>query len=131
MAHRGTILVTGAAQGMGLTTCRLAAAEGYRVAMVDRQGERVRAAAATIAGATAYVVNLLDAAALPSLVGRVEDEMRPAGRAGQQRRDREDTGPVRRDAGGLGDDLWRQRARRVPADAGRGRRMVARGRGRS
>lgn len=77
MADNGTLLVTGAAQGMGLSTSRLATAAGYRVAMVDRQREKVRAVAATIEGAMAYVADLADAAALAPLVSRVEDECGP------------------------------------------------------
>jgi NAD(P)-dependent dehydrogenase (short-subunit alcohol dehydrogenase family) len=77
MAEKGTVLVTGAAQGMGLTTSREAAASGYRVAMVDRQAEKVRAAAEAIDGATAYAVDLLDAGAIVPLVSRVEDECGP------------------------------------------------------
>src|ERR1051326_5105 len=77
MAEKGTVLVTGAAQGMGLTTSREAAAAGYRVAMVDRQAEKLRAGAEAIDGATAYAVDLLDAGSIASLVGRVEDECGP------------------------------------------------------
>ncbi len=77
MAEKGAVLITGAAQGMGLATSRLAAAEGYRVALVDRQAEKVREAAAAIPGAAAYVVDLLDAESLAPLVARVEDECGP------------------------------------------------------
>jgi NAD(P)-dependent dehydrogenase (short-subunit alcohol dehydrogenase family) len=77
MAEQGTVLVTGAAQGMGLATSRMAAVAGYRVAMVDRQAERLRMAAATIQDAHPYVADLLDAGALPLLVARIEDECGP------------------------------------------------------
>jgi NAD(P)-dependent dehydrogenase (short-subunit alcohol dehydrogenase family) len=77
MAEQGTVLVTGAAQGMGLATSRLAAAMGYRIAMVDRQAERLRAAAAAIDGARPYVADLLDAGGLEGLVEQVEDECGP------------------------------------------------------
>jgi len=77
MGEKGVALVTGAAQGMGLTTSRRAAAAGYRVAMVDRLADKLQAAAQSIEGATAYVVDLLDASALEPLVGRVEEECGP------------------------------------------------------
>ena len=77
MASKGTVLVTGAAQGLGLAISRELAAQGYRVAMVDRQEEPLRAAAAEIAEAAAYAMDLLDTAAIAPLVARVEEECGP------------------------------------------------------
>jgi NAD(P)-dependent dehydrogenase (short-subunit alcohol dehydrogenase family) len=77
MGDKGTLLVTGAAQGMGLSTSRLAAAAGFRVAMVDRQEERLRAAATGVEGAAPYVADLQDAAGLERLVKRIEADLGP------------------------------------------------------
>ena len=77
MADKGMALVTGAAQELGLATARRLAADGYRVVMVDRQGNRLQAAAAEIAGAKPYVLDLLAAGEIGPLVARVEDECGP------------------------------------------------------
>lgn len=47
------ILVTGAASGIGLAACRLFVAEGARVAMLDRDGDRLAEGAAAL-GAAAF-----------------------------------------------------------------------------
>jgi NAD(P)-dependent dehydrogenase (short-subunit alcohol dehydrogenase family) len=77
VGDKGTLLVTGAAQGMGLSTSRLAAAAGFRVAMVDRQEERLQVAAAGIDGASPYVIDLQNAGGLDRLVQKVEADLGP------------------------------------------------------
>ncbi len=74
MAHRGAVLVTGAAGGMGLAISKRLADERFQVVMVDRQDEQLRAAARGVAGATAYVMDVLSVAELDPLVQRVEEE---------------------------------------------------------
>lgn len=51
-----TAVVTGAAGGVGLGVAQALAASGHRVAMLDRQGELLRASAAQIAGTGAEIV---------------------------------------------------------------------------
>jgi len=55
-------LVTGGGSGIGRAVCELFAAEGARVAVVDRDGESARAVAAAVEG-VAYEVDVRDAAA--------------------------------------------------------------------
>ena len=64
-------VVTGGASGIGLAAARAFAARGMRIAMVDRPGEALDAAAAAIDGATAYGVDVADAAAMRGLAARV------------------------------------------------------------
>ncbi len=77
MAGLGTVLVTGAAQGMGLAIARQVTAAGYHAAMVDRQAAALEAAAGELPGATPFVLDLLDVDALASLAERVEQECGP------------------------------------------------------
>lgn len=72
MAAIGTVLVTGAAQGMGLAIARQLASAGYHVALVDRQAARLHEAAKELENATAFVEDLLDVSALAPLVEQVE-----------------------------------------------------------
>jgi NAD(P)-dependent dehydrogenase (short-subunit alcohol dehydrogenase family) len=52
------ILVTGAASGIGEATCERLAAEGARIALVDRDAERLEAVAARLAGRGARALAL-------------------------------------------------------------------------
>ena len=51
-------IVTGAARGIGFATARLFVDQGYQVAMVDRDGDALDAAAASLAGSTAFVCDV-------------------------------------------------------------------------
>lgn len=51
-------LVTGAARGIGLATTKLFLAEGWRVAMVDRDGEELMRAAEGLEGAQPFVFDV-------------------------------------------------------------------------
>jgi NAD(P)-dependent dehydrogenase (short-subunit alcohol dehydrogenase family) len=77
MAANGTVLVTGAAQGMGLAITRQLAAAGYHVAAIDRQEAQLREATKHLEGVTPFVLDLLDAAALAPLVEQVESACGP------------------------------------------------------
>lgn len=55
-----TALVTGAARGIGLATARRYLASGWRVAMVDRDGDELGASAAGLNGAKAIVADVSD-----------------------------------------------------------------------
>lgn len=55
-----TAIVTGAARGIGLATSKRLLGEGRRVAMVDRDGDALRAAAAGLNGAEVIVADVSD-----------------------------------------------------------------------
>ncbi len=59
MTHR-VVLITGAARGIGLATAEIMAAQGWRVAMVDRDGEALRAAASRMAGTSPLEVDIAE-----------------------------------------------------------------------
>ena len=64
-------IVTGAARGIGLATARLFVDQGYQVAMVDRDKDALDAAAASLAGGTAFVCDVSDPAAVDEMVAAV------------------------------------------------------------
>jgi NAD(P)-dependent dehydrogenase (short-subunit alcohol dehydrogenase family) len=64
-------IVTGAARGIGLATARLFVDQGYQVAMVDRDEDALDAAAASLAGSTAFVCDVSDPAAVDEMVAAV------------------------------------------------------------
>ena len=84
-------LVTGAARGIGLAVAKRFLAEGWRVALLDIEGELLQAAVAALADPGTHA-----GAALRRLRcrrgrgrdGAVEPALRPARRAGQQCRGR-------------------------------------------
>ncbi|MDC0955228.1 SDR family NAD(P)-dependent oxidoreductase [Alphaproteobacteria bacterium] len=61
-------IVTGAARGIGLATAWLFVDQGYQVAMVDRDGDALDAAAASLAGSTAFVCDVSDPVAVDEMV---------------------------------------------------------------
>ncbi len=67
-------LVTGAARGIGLATTRLFIEQGWRVAMVDRDGEVLREAAAGLNEASAFVHDI-------SVPDQVDDMVQSVNRA--------------------------------------------------
>lgn len=70
-----TAIVTGAAGGIGAAAARALAAEGARVALLDRDAERVAAAAAAIAGARAYPADIADKAAVERVFAAVARDL--------------------------------------------------------
>lgn len=79
-------LVTGAARGIGLATTKLFIEQGWRVAMVDRDGDELRAASAGLNEASAFVqdVSLPDQVddmvqAVTSTFGRIDAVVNNAG----------------------------------------------------
>ena len=60
-------VVTGGASGIGLAAVRAFAGRGMRVAMLDRPGEALEAAAGSIDGASAHAVDVADAEAMRAL----------------------------------------------------------------
>lgn len=98
----GIVLVTGAGQGIGRAVAAAFAAQGDRVAAVDRQAKGVEALAAGQEGIAAYVADVASAAEVDAVVDAVETGLGPIGTlvnvAGVLR-----TGPVL----DFADDDWR------------------------
>jgi short-subunit dehydrogenase len=70
-----TYLITGASEGIGLETARLAAADGAAVLMVARDSRRLAAAAATLQGPIrpeTAALDLADAEALEAFLGQLD-----------------------------------------------------------
>ncbi len=65
-------LVTGAARGIGLATANLFHAEGKRVVMLDRDGEELANAAATLPGALAIICDVSIPQQVAQAVAEVE-----------------------------------------------------------
>src|SRR2546428_8215045 len=66
-----TALVTGAARGIGLATAEALLAAGHRVAMVDRDGDAVRAAASKLP--SDHVLALVQDVAHPDAGGNLDE----------------------------------------------------------
>ena len=64
-------ILTGAARGIGFATARLFVDQGYQVAMVDRDVGALDAAAASLAGSTAFVYDVSDPLAVDEMVAAV------------------------------------------------------------
>ena len=64
-------IVTGGASGIGLAAARAFAARGMRVAITDRPGDALDAAATSIDGATAHAIDVAEAAAMHQLAARI------------------------------------------------------------
>jgi 3-oxoacyl-[acyl-carrier protein] reductase len=69
-------LVTGASAGLGYAVASALAAEGARVAITSRSGQRIEAAARKI-GARGYIHETSDIARAPALVALVEQQLGP------------------------------------------------------
>ena len=73
-----TAIVTGAAQGVGEAAARRLAAEGFgRLLLVDRNGDAVQAVAASLDGAEALVLDLMDVDALRREMGAAAERLAP------------------------------------------------------
>lgn len=68
-----TALITGAARGIGLATTRRFLADGWQVAMVDRDAQELTAAAAAFDKATGFVADVSSADSVAELIAQVTD----------------------------------------------------------
>jgi 2,3-dihydro-2,3-dihydroxybenzoate dehydrogenase len=75
----GTALVTGAGQGIGRAVAEGFAAQGYRVAAIDREAKGIERLAAERDGITAYVADVAHAGQVEAVVDRAETELGPIG----------------------------------------------------
>jgi 2,3-dihydro-2,3-dihydroxybenzoate dehydrogenase len=73
----GTALVTGAGQGIGWAVAAALAAQGYRVAAVDREAKGVERLAAEHDGITAYRADVAVADEVEVVVARAEADLGP------------------------------------------------------
>ena len=66
-----TVIVTGAARGIGLATARLFIAGGWQVAMIDRDAEELDAVAGGLDGASPFVCDVSDPEAVDRMMTAV------------------------------------------------------------
>jgi NAD(P)-dependent dehydrogenase (short-subunit alcohol dehydrogenase family) len=71
----GPLVVTGAARGIGLACARLAADGGARVALLDRDGDEVERAAASIEGALGLACDVSDEGQVEDAFATVADRL--------------------------------------------------------
>ncbi|SMY09033.1 SDR family NAD(P)-dependent oxidoreductase [Flavimaricola marinus] len=74
---RKTAIVTGAARGIGLATCRALLADGYQIAMIDRDGGALAEAVTTFDDVHGIDCDISDEA---SVIGMVAETLRHFGR---------------------------------------------------
>ncbi|MEL6967828.1 MAG: SDR family oxidoreductase [Pseudomonadota bacterium] len=67
-----TAIVTGAARGIGLATSKLLMADGFRVAMVDRDGDPLAEAAAGLNSAIPMVYDVSDPDQVTNMMGETQ-----------------------------------------------------------
>jgi NAD(P)-dependent dehydrogenase (short-subunit alcohol dehydrogenase family) len=72
-------VVTGVGRGTGAALCRRFAAGGYKVAMLARSADELRALEGEIPGTRAYPTDLTDSAALRGTLARIRSELGPIG----------------------------------------------------
>src|SRR5436853_86985 len=70
-------LVTGSTAGIGLETARLLAAEGARVVVTGRDGDRAERARAESGGALGLAADLSNAGSAEQLVSQAAEELGP------------------------------------------------------
>lgn len=70
-------VITGVGPGNGASLSRRFSAAGYRVAMLARSAERLRALEAAIAGSRGYAVDVADAASVQAGFARIAAELGP------------------------------------------------------
>src|SRR3954451_13428302 len=69
-------VITGASSGIGAATARALAADGYRVALLDRRADRIQALADELGhGAIAIPADVTDRHALLAAAQRVQEEL--------------------------------------------------------
>ena len=67
-----TVIVTGAARGIGLATTRLFISEGWQVAMVDRDGDELARAADPLNDAKPFLCDVSSPDAVEDMIARVQ-----------------------------------------------------------
>ena len=73
--HEGVCVITGVGPGTGSALARRFAADGYRVAMLARDAQRLALLASEIPGAAAFPIDVADLDALRSVLARVRSEL--------------------------------------------------------
>ncbi|MEM6888783.1 MAG: SDR family oxidoreductase [Pseudomonadota bacterium] len=71
--ERPVALISGAARGIGLATARLLSVRGWKVAMLDRDGEELRTAADGVENGRAFVCDVSDPEAVGAAIAEAED----------------------------------------------------------